>query len=181
MVTHDDDWSEPPEFTEADPYADLNLNLPNTAIQRGLPFQEKGFQGFVGRFKFGKDTDTHDYYFDRNERPKRKRVSTAHRCTPCQWCNFPLSQKHHFLPVHIYGENDVTVQICANCHDIYHVVDRAVHKQTKNNMMRLGVLIERFGKEDFRIKTSFRWVIYLDKLEKEKGLERAGKNGTGNA
>lgn len=142
------------------------------AIQNGLPFQEHDYRGFIRKFKFPEGADTHDLYYDRNNRPRRHKPTMAVRTTPCEWCGFPLSQRHHFLPVAIYGENDITAQLCANCHEIYHVVERGLRKQSKTNTIKLGLLIRTFGQDDSRILNAYRWTLYVQQLEKKHGLKR---------
>lgn len=57
---------------------------------------------------------------------KRKRVSLKERTTPCECCGFPLSQRHHLLAVAEFGDTDATAQLCANCHDLYHIIERSI-------------------------------------------------------
>jgi len=54
--------------------------------------------------------------------PRRRRATLIERSTPCQSCAFPLSQRHHLFGVAKYGENEITVQVCPNCHRLYHLI-----------------------------------------------------------
>ncbi len=58
--------------------------------------------------------------------PQPRRTSTLkERKTPCQCCGFPLSHRHHVLPVRVYGETEWTLQLCPNCHTLYHLIESA--------------------------------------------------------
>lgn len=57
---------------------------------------------------------------------KRKYVNKRDRLIPCSCCGYPISQRHHLLQVHEYGENNHTKQLCANCHELYHLIYSAV-------------------------------------------------------
>ncbi len=56
---------------------------------------------------------------------RRRRPTIKELGTRCACCDFPLSQKHHLLPFADWGEVDITVQLCPNCHAIYHLIDKA--------------------------------------------------------
>ena len=58
-------------------------------------------------------------------RTRRKKATLAERLTPCAVCAYPITERHHFLPVSIYGENASTTQLCANCHEAFHIFERA--------------------------------------------------------
>jgi hypothetical protein len=62
---------------------------------------------------------------------RRKPNSIHTRMYPCICCAHPISQRHHLLPFADYGENDYTVQICANCHEIFHLLDNFANQTTR--------------------------------------------------
>lgn len=139
--------------------------------QLGLFGDDTDFSGYLKRvdlpdnFKFPRDYNPY----------QRKRVSVKHRITPCKWCRFPISQRHHFLPVSEYGENDITVQICANCHEIYHIIHTCLTKQTPSSMTKYIALTVHLGENDKRLQRALHWVKYLQDLEeKRKQKENAG-------
>jgi hypothetical protein len=37
-----------------------------------------------------------------------------------------LSQRHHLLPFSLYGETECTFQLCASCHDLFHLIEKSV-------------------------------------------------------
>lgn len=53
---------------------------------------------------------------------RRRQSSRYERLTPCWCCEWPISERHHLLEVARYGENNHTVQLCANCHELYHII-----------------------------------------------------------
>lgn len=57
---------------------------------------------------------------------ERRKPSKAERMTPCQICDYPISQRHHLFDIARYGENDDTVPLCANCHELYHLAYTAL-------------------------------------------------------
>ena len=59
--------------------------------------------------------------FAKKNLAKRRRPTRVQRLTPCECCGYPVSQRHHLLEVADYGENDVTTQLCACCHELYHL------------------------------------------------------------
>lgn len=61
----------------------------------------------------------------RKKRVSRKKATFEARTTPCVACDFPLSHQHHYAPIGEFGQNDKTVSLCANCHEIYHIVYNA--------------------------------------------------------
>lgn len=57
--------------------------------------------------------------------PNRRRATLSERTTPCECCGFALSHRHHLLPVARFDEHEHTVQLCPNCHYIYHLIASA--------------------------------------------------------
>jgi hypothetical protein len=55
----------------------------------------------------------------------RRRATLKERSTPCQCCAFPLSHRHHWLALARYGEHEATLQLCPNCHYVYHLIGSA--------------------------------------------------------
>lgn len=62
---------------------------------------------------------------------QRRKARKAERMTPCVACGYPLSQRHHVIPVAMSGENESTVQLCANCHEMIHLMFSAVAQDNK--------------------------------------------------
>jgi hypothetical protein len=53
---------------------------------------------------------------------RRRRATQQERMSPCSACGYPVSHRHHLWDIAIHGENQVTVQLCANCHELHHLV-----------------------------------------------------------
>lgn len=79
----------------------------------------------------------------------RRAPKTSERITPCAACEHPFSQRHHLDPVRYSGENTDTIQLCANCHELYHIIDRLNNKGTSQSDTRaFHAYIAKFGWED---------------------------------
>lgn len=65
---------------------------------------------------------------------KRSHPSINERTTPCRICGHLLSERHHLLPFAEHGEtNKHIVYLCANCHEIYHLIYTAMFEHAKKN------------------------------------------------
>ncbi len=53
---------------------------------------------------------------------RRRRPTDRERLTPCSACGYPASHRHHLWDIATHGENQVTVQLCANCHELHHLM-----------------------------------------------------------
>jgi hypothetical protein len=53
---------------------------------------------------------------------RRRRATDQERMTPCSACGYPASHRHHLWDIATHGENQVTVQFCANCHELHHLM-----------------------------------------------------------
>jgi ribosomal protein L37E len=84
-----------------------------------------------------------DYYqLRRYQRDRqRQRPTYRERTTPCAACGYPSSHRHHIYDVATHGENFQTVQLCANCHELQHLLYNALvnsseySKKLINHMM----------------------------------------------
>jgi len=57
-------------------------------------------------------------------KPKRRKAPKAgERLSPCICCSYPVTQRHHCLNFADYGEVGPSIQLCANCHEFYHLVE----------------------------------------------------------
>lgn len=80
----------------------------------------------------------------------RKRTTIEDRARPCQFCGYPLSQRHHSAPFANYGENPLTLHLCANCHELYHLVLTAQRSPKKQAAALLRHWVSTFGELDER-------------------------------
>ena len=61
---------------------------------------------------------------------KRRRPTYKERITECSACGYPASHRHHLWDVAMHGENKVTIQLCANCHELHHLLYNALVKNS---------------------------------------------------
>jgi hypothetical protein len=80
--------------------------------------------------------------------PRRKRPSLKERTTPCQVCNHPLSQRHHMMPFKDYGEQDWVAYLCANCHELWHIMYLAEIKRSPYAERLLNTIIPDLTRGD---------------------------------
>lgn len=84
---------------------------------------------------------------------RRRRSTRKERLTPCAACRYPLSQRHHLLEVAHYGENSLTLRLCANCHELYHLIEAQIRGSA-----RAHCLVEEF---ELRHRSSKRLIDFL--------------------
>lgn len=89
---------------------------------------------------------------------KRRRITLEERMMPCECCGHPLSQLHHQLPIEYYQDNDKTRHLCANCHELFHLMERAwedlrnTSKVMTYNRKLYAHVVAQIGIDDPRIK-----------------------------
>ncbi len=57
---------------------------------------------------------------------RRRRPTYAERMTACSACGYPASHRHHLWNIQAHGENEVTIQLCPNCHELQHLMYNAL-------------------------------------------------------
>jgi hypothetical protein len=87
-----------------------------------------------------------------------RKNSTNQRIEPCQFCGYPISQRHHALPFHIFGENECVLRLCANCHELYHVIEKSYLSPTTHENKLLESFVCVFGTDDVRIKKAAHFI-----------------------
>ncbi len=76
---------------------------------------------------------------------RRRRASFRERISPCSACGYPSSQRHHLWDVATHGENRVTIQLCANCHELQHLMYNALVKDSEHSR-KIALHIAKSGK-----------------------------------
>lgn len=89
---------------------------------------------------------------------QRKPPNLKTRLTACQFCDYPISQRHHALPFSVYGENSCTLQLCSNCHELYHIVETCYLNPTKRSKALLASFTKTFGEDDIRFKKATHFI-----------------------
>lgn len=74
-----------------------------------------------------------DFYRLRQYRrmKRRRRPTMKERITPCSACGYPASHRHHLWDIATHGENKVTIQLCANCHELQHLMYNALVRDSE--------------------------------------------------
>lgn len=57
---------------------------------------------------------------------QRRRPTYQERTTACAACGYPASHRHHVYDVATHGESERTVALCANCHELQHLMYNAL-------------------------------------------------------
>jgi hypothetical protein len=81
---------------------------------------------------------------------RRRRITDQERMTPCSACGYPLSQRHHLWDIATHGENPVTVQLCANCHDLHHLLYNAIARDSAYSQKLVKHMLEH-GQPEARV------------------------------
>lgn len=102
----------------------------------------------------------------RDEKLPRRKTTFKERTTPCKCCGFPLSQRHHLWEVEYFGENNGFVALCGSCHDLYHVLFKAIVKDNRYKQRLLRVVEGRSGSNDKRL-------LFLKKMLEKNEREKA--------
>ena len=107
----------------------------------------------------------------------RRPPTITERLTACECCNYPISQRHHLLDVAHYGEHEYTKQLCANCHELFHLIYKAItiysmptNKLTNKIVARRSIKIvdDMLHNKEYAIRMSylFECANYIKQLEK---------------
>ena len=103
-----------------------------------------------------------------HEVARRRTQTRKERMTPCSCCEWPLSQRHHLLNVATYGENAATIQLCANCHELYHLMYN--HYVLGSDGQLLGRVMLRLGLQSPTITKLYQLVMDAKELEKRTDM-----------
>jgi hypothetical protein len=64
-----------------------------------------------------------------------------------------------------YGENDATIQLCANCHELYHLMYNYYINRTGGNL--LGQVLYKLGVTNSRTQRIYEIVMHANELERK--------------
>jgi ribosomal protein L37E len=62
---------------------------------------------------------------------QRRRPTYRERTTACSACGYPVSHRHHLHDVATHGDTAKTVQLCANCHELQHLIYNALVNESE--------------------------------------------------
>jgi len=108
---------------------------------------------------------------------QRRRPSYRERTTACAACGYPASHRHHIYDLATHGEHSQTVQLCANCHELQHLLyntlinDSDYSQKLVNHMMVSG----RIAPATF--EQLLTWCRQTIRYEASKGWVSADKAG----
>jgi ribosomal protein L37E len=132
---------------------------------------------------------------------RRRRATDQERMTPCSACGYPASHRHHLWDIATHGENQVTVQLCANCHELHHLMYNTLARGSDysrklvlhilfSGLLRREVIqkiygwcrailqyeidngwLENYKLTDLWIEDKLRWTDYLNTAELSAGTK----------
>jgi hypothetical protein len=112
---------------------------------------------------------------------RRRQARISERLTACECCKYPISQRHHLLEVANFGDNKYTRQLCANCHELYHILEGAIEDFKKSqtpktrNVALLDEIGGTWGVDDERIKFISNLLKLVEAAKNEIETRRAAK------
>lgn len=93
------------------------------------------------RLAMAKGTYSNAKYDYDEYRHHRRKPTLKERLTPCVVCEYPISHRHHLSDMVHFGENDDTVQLCANCHELYHIMYDCIAHNSKRAQATLKAVL----------------------------------------
>ncbi len=92
--------------------------------------------------------------------------------TPCECCEYPISHRHHALRMRDYGESRHTLQLCPNCHELYHLIYGTLVDNSERQRKMLNAYLEWSGQGDPRFSYLYR------KVKEYEEINKAGEEGS---
>lgn len=102
---------------------------------------------------------------------QRRRPSFRERTSACAACGYPASHRHHIYDLATHGEHTQTVQLCANCHELQHLLYNVLVNESDysqklvNHMMVTGkiasvtfAMLLQWCRQTIRYEASRGWV-----------------------
>jgi ribosomal protein L37E len=99
----------------------------------------------------------------------RRRTTAQERLTPCSACGYPLSQRHHLWDIATHGENQVTVQLCANCHDLHHLLYNAIARDSAYSQKLMRHVLAKDEPSAVVLRQIMGWLRAILAYEIERG------------
>jgi len=78
---------------------------------------------------------------------KRRKATINERLTICECCGWPISTRAHLLPVSEFGENEYTMLLCRNCHDLYDLMGAVLDFGEWSTTTQTGELVNAVREE----------------------------------
>lgn len=96
---------------------------------------------------------------------KRRKSTLAERTTSCACCGYPISHRHHLMGVAPHGENRHTAQFCPNCHELFHIVQASIVRESRYCSKVLRQYTEAKGMDDPAFKFMLSKVFEVEDLQ----------------
>jgi hypothetical protein len=110
------------------------------------------------------------YRLRRYRRLKRRRRPTfKERVTACSACGYPASHRHHLWDVAMHGENKVTIQLCANCHELHHLMYNTLVRDSEYSRKLVLHILFSFKVSARTVQMVFEWCRATIKYEADNG------------
>ena len=97
-------------------------------------------------------------------KPKRRRTTLSERKTSCACCGYQISHRHHPIGVAESGESLHTHQFCPNCHELFHLVQAALVRESRYCNRILRKYVDERGWDDPALKFMFSKVIEVEDI-----------------
>lgn len=106
---------------------------------------------------------------------RRRRPTDRERMSPCSACGYPASHRHHLWDIATHGENPVTVQLCANCHELHHLMYNTVARGSAYSQKLLLHILFSKKLETEVVQRIYGWCKAIIQYEVENGWLEAYK------
>lgn len=107
---------------------------------------------------------------------RRRRPKFQERVTACSACGYPMSHRHHLWDIATHGENKVTIQLCANCHELQHLIYNTLVKGSEySRKLVLHTLFSGKVTRDTGLKI-LGWCVATIRYEASNGWIAPGKD-----
>lgn len=169
-------------MTEQSLYDELVLLI--TALYRRAEADEiiEAFQTSLSAHGSGEErmsilTHWVDFYRLRKYRRdrQRRRPSYRERTTACAACGYPASHRHHLHDLATHGENARTVQLCANCHELQHLLYNALVNDSDYSQKLVNHIMVSERVAPTTIAQLLKWCLMTIRYEASKGWVSADK------
>jgi hypothetical protein len=112
-----------------------------------------------------------DYYQAKryHKQMRRRRASDLERMTVCTGCGYPVSQRHHLLDIATHGENPVTVHLCANCHELHHLMYNALVRDSLYSQKLIRHILASGQIKAVTIRQIYHWLRAILLYEIDNG------------
>lgn len=100
---------------------------------------------------------------------RRRRPTRRERQTPCSACGYPVSHRHHLWDIATHGENAVTVQLCANCHELHHLLYNTLARGSEHSRRLARRILESPQVSPAAIQRIVGWCLAILRYEVANG------------